>query len=61
MSTTRTAPGLRLIEHRFEVPLTDEDDGRRIEVFAREVRAARRSSVRSRTSTSCCSTSAERG
>ena len=36
----RSVPGMRLLEHRFEVPLTAGDDGRRIEVFAREVRAA---------------------
>ena len=36
----RSVPGMRLLEHRFEVPLTPDDDGRRIEVFAREVRAA---------------------
>ena len=40
--TLRRAPGLALIEHRFDVPLRhDEPDGERIEVFAREVRAAR--------------------
>ena len=36
----RAVPGMRLIEHRFTVPLAAEDDGRTIEVFAREVRAA---------------------
>lgn len=40
MSAVRSVPGMRLLEHRFEVPLTAGDDGRRIEVFAREVRAA---------------------
>ena len=40
MTAVRRVPGMRLLEHRFEVPLTPDDDGRRIEVFAREVRAA---------------------
>ena len=40
MTPVRSVPGLRLLEHRFDVPLTADDDGRRIEVFAREVRAA---------------------
>jgi pimeloyl-ACP methyl ester carboxylesterase len=38
--TARSVPGMRLLEHRLDVPLTAGDDGRRIEVFAREVRAA---------------------
>lgn len=38
----RAAPGLVLLEHRFEVPLRHDDpEGERIEVFAREVRAPR--------------------
>ena len=38
----RAAPGLVLLEHRFEVPLRHgEPDGERIEVFAREVRTQR--------------------
>ena len=35
----RTLPGLRAVEHRFEVPLAPGDD-RRVGLFAREVRAA---------------------
>lgn len=40
MTPIRSVPGMRLLEHRFTVPLTADGDGRRIEVFAREVRAA---------------------
>ena len=41
MTPARAVPGMRLLEHRFEVPLTvADDDGRGIEIFAREVRAA---------------------
>lgn len=39
-ASARSVPGMRLFEHRCAVPLTAADDGRRIEVFAREVRAA---------------------
>ena len=35
----RRAPGFHAVEHRFEVPLAPGDD-RRIELFAREIRAA---------------------
>lgn len=35
----RSVPGFRAVEHRFEVPLAPGDD-RRVEIFAREVRAA---------------------
>ena len=35
----RSVPGFRSVEHRFEVPLAPGDD-RRVELFAREVRAA---------------------
>lgn len=40
-SPPRAVPGMRLVEHRFVVPLTaDPSDDRTIEIFAREIRAA---------------------
>jgi pimeloyl-ACP methyl ester carboxylesterase len=40
-SATRHVPGLKLVEHRFAVPLRPDAAEPTIEVFAREVRAAK--------------------